>query len=88
MCTGSTNFDLSNSTGGWLELNFDRRLHRILQEARFWQILQDQTIRLPFAVLELLRHQDRLFLLQQHVLKIVKAYNTILESLAASATLK
>ena len=74
------------AVGGGLELNFDKGLQRVLQEARFWQCLQDQTIRLPFSILEIMRHQDRLFLLRPHVSKIVKAYNAIFEGLSASST--
>lgn len=73
-------------TGGALEINFDKALQRGLQESHFWQYLQGQTIRLPFAILELMKHQDRLFLLQQHVLRVVKAYNAVVEGLAASST--
>ncbi|KAL8275155.1 hypothetical protein Esti_000905 [Eimeria stiedai] len=60
---------LTRGKGGCLELNFDKGLQRGLQEAHFWQYLQGRTIRLPFAVIELMKHQDRVFLLQQHVLQ-------------------
>ncbi|OEH77177.1 dynein heavy chain related protein [Cyclospora cayetanensis] len=60
----------TRTKGGGLELNFNKELHRVLQEAHFWQYMQDQIIRLPFTVLELLKHRDRLFLLQQHILGV------------------
>lgn len=71
-----------DDAGGILECNFDRGLLRTLQEAHFWQRLQGQTITLPYQVHDLLKHHERLFLLQSHVRRVVKAYNLILDSLA------
>ncbi|KAL8440078.1 hypothetical protein Efla_004062 [Eimeria flavescens] len=68
---GCDTYILSRRKGGSLELNFDKTLQRGLQEARFWQFLQGQTIHLPFAILEVMKHQDHLFLLRHHVLRVV-----------------
>lgn len=76
--------ECSRSAGGQLESNFEKSLLKNLQEAYFWQKMHNQGINLPYAALEMLRHRDKLTTLREHVLRVVREYNLILDTIAVS----
>ncbi|PFH37249.1 dynein, axonemal, heavy chain 2 family protein [Besnoitia besnoiti] len=73
---------LTRGRGGQLESNFDKTLIKNLQEAYFWQKMHNQGINLPYAAHEMLRHRDKLIALREHVARVVREYNLILDTIA------
>ena len=67
---------------GCLKSNFDQKLVRIFAEVRHWEKFQgDMKFVIPYVAHDISNQQDKLQLVRQHVLQVVREYNAILESL-------
>ena len=67
---------------GQLKSNFDEKLVRIFAEVRHWEKFQgDMRFVIPYVAHDISHQQDKLQLVRQHVLQVVREYNEILEVL-------
>ncbi|CEL98551.1 unnamed protein product [Vitrella brassicaformis CCMP3155] len=73
---------LARGKGGQLESNFDKGLMKMFQEVYYWEKIQGHGIVVPYAAHEMFTHRDTLRVLREHVLRVVREYNVIIDNLA------
>jgi len=64
-----------------LECNFDKELLKMFQEVYYWEKIQGSGIVVPYSAHELAGHRDKLRILREHVLRVVRDYNQIMTAL-------
>lgn len=88
--TGALNIDpeegminplLTKSNEGALESNFDKGLLRLIVEVQYWSKLQSSGIVIPHQVHQILQNKEKLRVLRENVMLVVRDYNSILDSL-------
>jgi dynein heavy chain len=78
---GEGGFMVKNANG-LLKSNFDDKLVRIFAEVRHWEKFQgEMRFVIPYVAHDISNQQDKLRLVRQHVLQVVREYNDILEAL-------
>eukprot|EP00397_Hematodinium_sp_SG-2012_P016516 GEMP01016853.1.p1 GENE.GEMP01016853.1~~GEMP01016853.1.p1 ORF type:complete len:845 (+),score=176.16 GEMP01016853.1:246-2780(+) len=72
---------IQRSRGALLESNFDKQLVLMFQEVYYWEKIQGSGIVVPYAAHDMASHRDTIRVLQQHVLRVVRDYNVIVNAL-------
>lgn len=73
------------SFGSLLESNFDKGMLKVFQEVYYWEKIQGSGIVIPFSAYDVYStHKDTLRVTREHVMRVVREYNVIINSLQAS----
>ena len=73
----------SGGFGSLLESNFDKALLKIFQEVYYWEKIQGSGIVVPFNAHDIYSTwRDPLRVTREHVIRVVREYNTVISSLA------
>eukprot|EP00392_Amoebophrya_sp_AT5.2_P008786 g8814.t1 len=69
--------------GSLLESNFDKNLLRVFNETYYWEKIQGSGVVVPFHAHDItVNHRDPLRITREHVMRVVREYNSIILALA------
>ena len=83
MIKTSTGTGQSKAKKGFLECNFDRPLMKLFAEVHYWQFFNGE-VQIPYIAHDISNQREQLRVLREHVLLVVRDYNSMLLELSST----